>query len=185
MEEIYRDSFLRRVMRLGAHRPMPPQTMANGSMRLNLGACDRVLQGFLSVDVVPPADVIADLTHPWPWPDSSVDEIVAFDVVEHLPDKRHTMNELWRVLKPGAVATIQVPTIRGVGAVCDPTHVSYWSAADFEYYEKGNYARERFRNSTYYGVKADFRIVKLSQNRGRNRFGEDVWSVKVVLEAVK
>ena len=43
-------------------------------MKLNLGACDRKFAGFLSVDIVPPADVICDLNGPWPWPDSSVDE---------------------------------------------------------------------------------------------------------------
>lgn len=155
-------------------------------MRLNLGANDRRVDGFVSVDVCPPADEIADLTKPWPWPDSSVDEVLAFDVFEHLPDKRHTMNELWRTLRPGGMATIEVPTIRGVGAVCDLTHVSYWSAGDFEYYEKGNYARERFRGSSYYGVKADFRIVgDPQQTMYQNRFGEEVWKVKIVLEALK
>jgi len=154
-------------------------------MRLNLGSCDRVISGFVAVDICEPADVIADLSQPWPWPDSSVEEVLAFDVFEHLQDKRQTMNELWRVLRSGGRATIEVPTIRGVGAVCDPTHVSFWSAGDFEYYEKGNYARERFRGSSYYGVKADFRIVSLDQSSYKNKFGEDVWKVKVVLEALK
>ncbi len=155
------------------------------SMKLNLGANDRKFDGFRSVDIVPPADEIADLTQPWPWSDSSVEEILAFDVVEHLPDKRQTLNEIWRVLVPGGKATIEVPTIRGVGAVCDPTHVSYWSAGDFEYYEKGNFARERFRNSAYYGVKADFAILDISQSVYQNKFGEEVWKVKVILEALK
>lgn len=154
-------------------------------MKLNLGANDRRIEGFISVDVCPPADQIADLTQPWPWPDSSVDEVLAFDVFEHLPSKRHSMNELWRVLRNGGVATIEVPTIRGVGAVCDLTHVSYWSAGDFEYYEKGNYARERFRNSAYYGVKADFQILEMTPICYMNKFGEEVWKVKAVLEAIK
>ena len=154
-------------------------------MKLNLGANDRAFPGFLSVDIVPPADQIADLTQTWPWSDSSVEEIIAFDVFEHLPDKRHTMNELWRVLKPGGRATVEVPTISGVGACCDPTHNSLWSAGDFEYYEKGNFARERFRNSAYYGVKADFRIVSMEPSSYQNHFGETVTKVKVVLEAVK
>lgn len=154
-------------------------------MRLNLGANDRRVDGFVSVDVCQPADEIADLTKPWPWPDSSVEEVLAFDVFEHLPDKRQTMNELWRVLRPGGVARIEVPTVRGVGAVCDLTHVSYWSCGDFEYYEKGNYARERFRGSPYYGVNADFRIVHVEQSMYPNKFGEEVWKAKVVLEALK
>jgi hypothetical protein len=154
-------------------------------MKLNLGANDRRADGFLSVDIASPADVIADLTQAWPWPDSSVAEVLAFDVFEHLPNKRHTMNELWRVLQPGAIATIEVPTIGGVGACCDPTHVSFWSAGDFEYYEKGNYARERFRGSSYYAIRADFRIVSMEPSSYANRFGEVVTKVKAVLEAVK
>lgn len=154
-------------------------------MKLNLGANDRRLVGFLSVDIVPPADVIADLTEPWPWPDSSVEEIVAHDVFEHLPNKRHTMNELWRVLRNGGKAVVEVPTIRGVGACCDPTHVSFWSAGDFEYYEKGNFARERFRGSSYYGVNADFKIISLTQSCYKNKFGEEVWKATAVLEALK
>lgn len=154
-------------------------------MKLNLGALDRAFPGFRSVDIVPPADEIADLTQRWPWADSSVDEVLALDVFEHLPNKRHTMNELWRVLQPGGMATIEVPTLPGVGACCDPTHNSLWSAGDFEYYEKGNYARERFRNSAYYGVKADFRIVSWESSAYQNKFGETVTKVKFVLEAVK
>lgn len=154
-------------------------------MRLNLGACDRRIDGFKSVDICPPADIVADLSQRWPWDDSSVDEIMALDIVEHLPDKRHTLNELWRVLKHCGIATIEVPTTRGVGAVCDVTHVSYWCAGTFEYVEKGNYARERFRGSSYYGINADFKILNMDQSCYQNKFGEDVWKVRAVLECVK
>lgn len=155
-------------------------------LKVNLGAADRRLDGFLSVDICEPADIIADLTKPWPWEESSVDEVVAMDIFEHLPSKRETMNELYRVLKPGGIAVVEVPTVRGVGAVCDLTHVSYWSAGDFEYYEKGNYARERFRGNSYYDVRADFRIVgEPDQSMYKNRFGEEVWKVRIVLEALK
>jgi len=154
-------------------------------MRLNLGASDRALDGYLSVDIVPPADFIADLSQDWVWPDSSVEAVYAHDVFEHLPDKRHTMNELYRVLQPGGTADICVPTVRGVGMCCDPTHVSYWSAGDFEYYERGNFARERFRNSSYYGVKADFAVMEHEQMKYLNKFGEEVWKFRIVLRAEK
>lgn len=154
-------------------------------MKLNLGAADRRIPGFLSVDVVPPADIIADLTQPWPWWDSSVDEVVAQDVFEHLPSKRQTMNELWRVLKPGGVATIGVPdATEGDGGHCDPTHCSYWTGSDFDYYEVGNFARERFRNSPYYGVKADFRVLSFERLRHERTRGFSV-EIRVKLEAIK
>jgi len=155
-------------------------------MRLNLGANDRRVEGFISVDVCPPADQIADLTQAWPWADSTVDEVLAFDVLEHLPSKRHSMNELWRVLKPGGRATIEVPsTSKGDGGFCDPTHVSYWTTSCFEYYEKGNFARERFRHSDYYGVKADFKVLSVTERQYHTKFGGEVWKITAVLEAVK
>lgn len=91
-------------------------------MKLNLGSCGRDIPGFVSVDICPPAEIIADLSKRWPWPDSSVDEVLALDIFEHLPSKLHTMNELWRVLKPGGKATIEVPcAAHGTGAFQDPT----------------------------------------------------------------
>jgi len=155
-------------------------------LKLNLGANDRAFPGFRSVDIVPPADEIADLTKPWPWPDSSVEEILAHDVIEHLPDKRLTMNEMWRVLKPGGIVRIQVPDAsEGDGGYCDPTHVSYWTRSSFEYFEHGTFERERFRNSAYYGVAADFRVLHMDRTRHERRRGGFVMEIQAVLEAVK
>lgn len=162
-------------------------------MRLNLGCADRHMPPpWINVDIVPPCDREVDLSKVWPWPDSSVDEVVAWDVVEHLPDKRQTMNELWRVLKPGGTANIQVPhATDGDGGHCDPTHCSYWTASDFEYYAPGVPERERFRNSAYYAVKADFRVANLDGNghirtkRYARLFGGHVVEMQVVLECVK
>lgn len=162
-------------------------------LKLNLGACDRNFAGYLSVDIVPPADIIMDLSKPWTeLADSSVDEILAYDVFEHLPDKHQTMNELWRVLKPGGRASIQVPhATDGDGGHCDPTHCSYWTGSDFEYYIPGVPERERFRSSSYYGVKADFRVVnltwdgKIPTTRHERLLGGHVVEMHVVLEAVK
>jgi len=53
-------------------------------LRLNLGSNDDARDGFLSVDRVPPADVVADLSEPWPWQDNEVTEIYAKDVAEHI-----------------------------------------------------------------------------------------------------
>jgi hypothetical protein len=160
------------------------------TLRLNLGACDRRVPGFISVDICEPADQIVDLSKDWPWTDSSVDEVLAYSVFEHLPDKRHTMNELWRVMKPGALARLQLPhATKGDGGHCDPTHCSYWTASDFEYYTPGVAERERFRGS--YGVNADFLVKNLDPSghipmrEYRRLYGGTVVEFDVVLEAVK
>ncbi len=127
-------------------------------MKLNLGAADRVLLGFVNADITPgPGITVVDLRGAWPWPDGSVAHAVAWDIIEHLPDKIHTMNELWRVLAPGGTAEITVPTTDGPGAFQDPTHTSFWNARSFLYYEAGNIYRERFAAS--YGIRAAFRTV--------------------------
>jgi SAM-dependent methyltransferase len=159
-------------------------------MRLNLGANNRKVEGFTSVDICEPADQIVDLSHPWPWPDSSVDEVLAYSVFEHLPDKRHTMNELWRVLKPGGIARLQLPhATLGDGGHCDPTHQSYWTTSDFEYYAPGVAEYERFHKS--YGIQACFQVLNLDE-RGHipitkypRKFGGTVAEFNVVLQAVK
>ncbi len=145
-------------------------------MRLNLGCCDNLMPGFVNVDICPPADQIVDLRQPWPWPDSSVEYIRAHDIIEHLPDKIQTMNELWRVLAPGARVEIGVPTTDGPGACQDPTHVSYWNRNSFWYYEPGNAHYERFWRP--YGIRARFRVVQELMT------GPIPWLL-ITLEAVK
>lgn len=115
-------------------------------LSLNLGCSDRSIPGYLGIDIAegPGVDQVVDLRDKWPWPDNSVEAIIAHDVIEHLPDKIHTMNEMWRVLKPGAVADIVVPTTEGPGAFQDPTHVSFWNRRSFMYHEAGSIYCERF-----------------------------------------
>jgi hypothetical protein len=121
---------------------------------------------------------LADLRTPWPWSEGSVDQIRAWDVIEHLPDKIFTMNEMWRVLRAGGQAEISVPTTDGTGAFQDPTHVSFWNRRSFAYYEAGNPYRERFARS--YGILARFRIV-----REQSTQTTDGPRLTIVLEAVK
>ena len=115
----------------------------------------------------------------------------------------HFMNELHRVLKPGARATIETPNAaRGCGYPCDPTHVSPWCLSTFRYFEKGSFAHTRL--SAAYGITAAFKIVSLEEARFPAEFSpqqipyteppfavwvpagaEVAWKIRAVLEAVK
>lgn len=97
-----------------------------------------------------------DLNGEWDLPTSSVGVLRAFDAIEHLRDGIHTMNEAWRVLAPGGVMLIRVPSSEGRGAFCDPTHVSYWNDLSFRYY-----AENQFRRYLEPRVKARFQISGL------------------------
>lgn len=44
-----------------------------------------------------------------PLPDRSFDGVVLLNVLEHIADDRKALQEVWRVLKPGGIASIEVP----------------------------------------------------------------------------
>ena len=148
-------------------------------MRLNLGCSDRHFDGFTNVDLCKPADVIADLTQRWPWEDSSIEEIRAWDIFEHLPGITHTFNECWRVLKPGGLVDIWVPTTEGRGAWQDPTHGAFFNRNSFFYFTDRDPHRERFGKS--YGIEARFRVVSEETEHLR----DEVVKLRIILEAIK
>lgn len=64
---------------------------------------------YLSVDLASPrADLHCDLTR-LPLPTNSYDVVLCNHVLEHIPDDRAAMRELFRVLKPAGWAMLQVP----------------------------------------------------------------------------
>ena len=82
-------------------------------MKLNLGCGDNLLDGYINVDKYDKAaDVQADITE-LPYEDNSVDKIVAYQVIEHVPynlnDKLFA--EIYRVLKPAGTAILETPDI--------------------------------------------------------------------------
>lgn len=71
-------------------------------------------------------DVVWDLNNlPWPWPDGSFDMIVACAVLEHLRlNLIESLNECWRILRPGGTLHIKLPFWKSDNSYIDPTH--YW-----------------------------------------------------------
>jgi len=126
----------------------------NGLLKLDLGGAYNAWPDFETVDMRPGVKHQCDLRERWPFEDSTVGVINATDIIEHLPDPIHTMNELYRVLAPGGWAFINVPSTDGRGAWQDPTHVSFWNENSFAYYTDARMARfiqpwytGRFQNS--------------------------------------
>jgi ubiquinone/menaquinone biosynthesis C-methylase UbiE len=82
-------------------------------LKLNLGSGNNRVDGFVSVDLYDEeADIRADICE-LPYDNNSVDEIVCYQVVEHVPYNKSAQmfEEMHRVLKPGGSVIIETPDI--------------------------------------------------------------------------
>lgn len=92
--------------------------MAGSPIKLNLGAGNRHLPGFVNVDMQnnwceKAPDIAADISKPLKFPDEYADEIHAYHVVEHF--YRYEIDDIlvdWiRVLKPGGLMVLEMPCL--------------------------------------------------------------------------
>ncbi len=129
--------------------------------KLNLGCGKEILEGYTNLDIIKleGTDIVHDLNEfPYPFKDSTFDEILAKSVLEHLWDLQKAMEELWRISKPGAVITIWVPHFESLGATVDPTHKLFFSYYSFDYYCKGGTFKSKHQYD-YYSQKANFMLL--------------------------
>lgn len=87
-------------------------------MKLNLGCGDKILPGYVNVDVVESRrglkpDVICDLHKLTPFEDNSADEILSVHVVEHFWrwEVADVLKEWVRVLRPGGKMIVECPNL--------------------------------------------------------------------------
>jgi SAM-dependent methyltransferase len=83
-----------------------------------------------------------------PWPEQSFDLITCLDVIEHTPDDRATLNELWRVSRPGGWLLVTVPA-----------YPALWSAHDEANHHYRRYSRAALRDAAQ---AAGWRLVRMS-----------------------
>lgn len=96
-------------------------------VKLDIGCGSKKKDGFHGVDQyqMEGVDTVLQIGNKkWPWKNNSVDEAHSSHFIEHLTanERVHFYNELYRVLKPGAKATIIVPHWNSNRAYGDPTH---------------------------------------------------------------
>jgi SAM-dependent methyltransferase len=114
-------------------------------LRIDLGCGPNKREGFKGVDMFPMdnVDVVCNLAKDkWPFKDNSVDEAHASHFLEHLTnlgdkwERIHFFNELYRVLKPGAQASLIFPHWCSNRYYGDPTHKEPFSEMGFCYLDK-------------------------------------------------
>lgn len=137
-EEIKNKTF--QIMNARLHELVAREMKLSGYPCYDLGGGFDCPPGWISVDVEG-GTITADLKERWPFEDNSVGAFRAFDFLEHLPDKMHSIGEIYRCLKPGGYLLSMTPSALGQGAFQDPTHCSYWVENSFRYYTEARLAK--------------------------------------------
>lgn len=134
----------------------PLSVALSGGEAYDLGGMKAPAPRWKTVDVMDGADIVTDLAGRWPFEDNQVSVFRAHDVIEHLRNPIHTMNEAWRCLRHGGLFLIEVPSTDGRGAFQDPTHVSFWNQNNFLYY-----TRPQQRHYIEPAVEAKFQAIRV------------------------
>ena len=130
--------------------------------RLNVGCGRNILPGWVNLDFapLPGVDIVADLEsckeQRLPFPDNYFDEFLMSHVLEHIRNLLPLIEELYRVAKPGAKATIRVPHGANDVAYEDPTHVRNFFASSFFYFAQPFYWKAD------YGYRGDWETRKIT-----------------------
>lgn len=125
-------------------------------LKLDIACGQNKAPDFFGIDIAKAdgVDMVYDLEKfPWPIPKESVDMAVCNHYVEHTKDIIKFMEEVYRILKPGAQIIIRAPYYNSVRAWQDPTHTRVISEATFLYYNKGWREQNKL---DHYPIKCDF-----------------------------
>lgn len=152
-------------------------------MKLNLGCGDDVKAGYINIDIrkTKPNVLMLDLEKDLLkiFPDGSVEEIIAKDVIEHVSWRRveDLLRDIHRVLKSNGKVYIQVPDLEAIArnVILNPNFkygelsgfkaISYWlyGGQDYEY----NFHKSGFTISTLRGILEQIGfIVEVIRNDG-------------------
>ncbi len=142
-------------------------------MKLNLGCGNDKKQGYINIDVskeVKPNKIWDLEKTPLPFKENSIDEILAFHILEHINNFIPLMHDLHRICKNRAILKVKTPFYSSLGQFNDPTHVRFFTPFSFDYFRKGNYSHQVGAKKDMFKVKKVKLNIWLGKNKYLNRF---------------
>lgn len=135
-------------------------------------------------------DVVHDLNvTPWPFEDSTFDEVHAYEVLEHLGQQGDfraffaTFFEVWRILRPGGYLAATCPSWKSMWAWGDPSHTRVISSGSLVFLDQ-----EQYHIQVGHTAMSDFRFCWRGDFKATwvNMAGEaDGSGFSFILQAVK
>lgn len=132
--------------------------------RLHFGCGPKHYEGYVNIDwnIHDGADFVWDMTKfPYPWDDSSIDEIRCEHTLEHFetPMYHTILNEFYRILKNGGRCNLVVPYFRSSRAYSNG-HKQWFQYSSFlKITDKKN--SERYNKFYPHKIHWDFKLEKL------------------------
>lgn len=141
----------------------------NNSLKviLDLGCGFAKTNGAIGVEraLLEGVDIVTELdSQPYPFADNSIDEIHLNDVIEHLPNTIKTMEEIYRIMKPGGHIFIRVIDWSSSMNADDPQHITRFTQKTFNYF--GTY-KDRMHYST---ARYKVNNIKITYNPAVKRY---------------
>ena len=124
----------------------PTAALRSGPAKLDIGCGAKNSPDYIGMDIFPNEGV--DVIHsfdvfPYPFEDSSFDEVKCDNSLEHVNDFIATMVEIHRILKPGGLLQVWCPHYSGPDAYRDPTHKTFFAYTTFDRFAgTGSYSTE-------------------------------------------
>lgn len=133
---------------------------------VDFGGGHTPVPGYINVDLVDTADKIVNLDQRGlmlPFMENQVDGAVSYQLMEHITNLVPLMNEIYRVLKPGAIIEMSMPYANTTESLQDPTHKRQFVEQSWQYFAIGSpFEKEQIE----YGIKARFEILKCERGSG-------------------
>jgi SAM-dependent methyltransferase len=117
-------------------------------IRLNIGAGETYIPGYINIDISRKADITLDLgKDKLPFDDDSVDLIFSYHTLEHVPDYLFALSEIHRVLRHGGHFLVGLPYVTLTEYhLVNPYHLHSFNEFSFDFFDakmlKGSAAEE-------------------------------------------